>query len=49
MYVEDGILSNPAFYITKDNIFVAMETISFGETEDILKGYTHYLLKLKEK
>ena len=49
MYVEDGILSNPAFYITKDNIFVAMETISFEETEDTLKGYTHYLLKLKEK
>ncbi|NMA48992.1 MAG: hypothetical protein GX947_04390 [Tissierellia bacterium] len=49
MYVEDGILSNPMFYITKDNIFVAMETISFGETEDTLKGYTHYLLKLKEK
>lgn len=48
MYVEDGILSNPAFYITKDSIFVAMETISFGETEDTLKGYTHYLLKLKE-
>lgn len=48
MYVEDGILSNPMFYITKDNIFVAMETISFGETEDDLKGYTHYLLKLKE-
>jgi hypothetical protein len=48
MYVEDGILSNPGFYITKDNIFVAMETISFGETEDSLKGYTHYLLKLKE-
>jgi hypothetical protein len=47
MYVEDGILSNPGFYITKDNIFVAMETISFGETEDSLKGYTHYLLKLK--
>ncbi len=49
MYVEDGILSNPAFYITKDSIFVAMETISFEETEDALKGYTHYLLKLKEK
>lgn len=49
MYVEDGILSNPAFYITEDDIFVAMETISFGETEDTLKGYTHYLLKLKEK
>lgn len=48
MYVEDGILSNPMFYITKNNIFVAMETISFGETEDDLKGYTHYLLKLKE-
>ena len=48
MYVEDGILSNPMFYITKDNIFVAMETISFGETEQDLKGYTHYLLKLKE-
>ncbi|SKC54535.1 hypothetical protein [Maledivibacter halophilus] len=48
MYVEDGVLSNPMFYITKDNIFVAMETISFGETEDDLKGYTHYLLKLKE-
>ncbi|MFZ7103743.1 MAG: hypothetical protein ACOWWO_13960 [Peptococcaceae bacterium] len=48
MYVEDGILSNPTFYITKDSIFVAMETISFGETEDALKGYTHYLLKLKE-
>lgn len=48
MYVEDGTLSNPMFYITKDNIFVAMETISFGETEDDLKGYTHYLLKLKE-
>ena len=47
MYVEDGILSNPMFYITKDNIFVAMETISFGETEDDLKGYTHYILKLK--
>lgn len=49
MYAEDGILSNPMFYITKNNIFVAMETISFGETEDDLKGYTHYLLKLKEK
>lgn len=48
MYVEDGTLSNPGFYITKDNIFVAMETISFGETENDLKGYTHYLLKLKE-
>ncbi|WP_026895239.1 hypothetical protein [Clostridiisalibacter paucivorans] len=48
MYVEDGILSNPMFYITKDNIFVAMETISFGGTEDDLKVYTHYLLKLKE-
>lgn len=48
MYVEDGILSNPMFYITKENIFVAMETISFGETEDDLRGYTHYLLKLKE-
>ncbi|NMB41895.1 MAG: hypothetical protein GX996_08160 [Firmicutes bacterium] len=48
MYVEDGVLSNPGFYITKDNIFVAMETISFGETENDLKGYTHYLLKLKE-
>lgn len=47
MYVEDGILSNPMFYITKDNIYVAMETISFGETEDDLRGYTHYLLKLK--
>ena len=48
MYVEDDILSNPMFYITKDNIFVAMETISFDETDDALKGYTHYLLKLKE-
>lgn len=48
MYIEDGILSNPMFYITKDNIFVAMETISFEETENNLKGYTHYLLKLKE-
>ncbi len=48
MYVEDEILSNPAFYITKDDIFIAMETISSGETEDELKGYTHYLLKLKE-
>lgn len=48
MYEEDGVLSNPVFYITKDNIFVAMETISFGETEDEMKGYTHYLLKLKE-
>lgn len=48
MYVEDEILSNPMFYITKDNVFVAMETISFGETDDALKGYTHYLLKLKE-
>ena len=48
MYVEDGILSNPLFYITKDNIFVAMETISFEETDGSLKGYTHYLLKLKE-
>jgi hypothetical protein len=48
MYVEDGTLSNPMFYITKDNIFVAMETISFGETDETLKGYTHYLLKLKE-
>ncbi len=49
MYVEGGILSNPAFYITKDNIFVANETISYGETDDTLKGYTHYLVKLKEK
>ncbi len=49
MYEEDGILSNPAFYITKDHIFVAMDTISWGETEYELKGYTHYLLKLKEK
>lgn len=49
MYAEDGVLSNPAFYITKDSIFVAMETIAFGETEDALKGYTHYLLKLKEE
>lgn len=49
MYLEDGILLNPAFYITKDNIFIAMETISFEETEEDLKGYTHYLLKLKEK
>lgn len=49
MYVEDGILSNPMFYITKDNIFVANETITDGETEGTLKGYTHYLLKLKEK
>lgn len=48
MYVEDGVLSNPMFYITKDSIFIAMETISFGETEDELMGYTHYLLKLKE-
>lgn len=48
MYVEDGILSNPMFYITKDNIFIAMETISFDETDNTLKGYTHYLLKLKE-
>lgn len=48
MYVEDGILTNPMFYITKDNIFVAMETISFEETDGALKGYTHYLLKLKE-
>ncbi len=48
MYVEDGVLSNPMFYITKDNIFVAMETISFGEVEDDLKGYTHYILKLKK-
>lgn len=48
MYVEDGVLSNPGFYITKDNIFVAMETISFEETGNDLKGYTHYLLKLKE-
>ncbi len=48
MYVEEGVLSNPTFYITKDCIFVAMETISLGETEDELKGYTHYLLKLKE-
>lgn len=48
MYVEDGILSNPMFYITKNNIFVAMETISFEETDGALKGYTHYLLKLKE-
>jgi hypothetical protein len=48
MYEEDGILSNPMFYITRDNIFIAMETISFGETDDTLKGYTHYLLKLKE-
>jgi hypothetical protein len=47
MYAEDGILSNPMFYITKENIFVAMETISFGETDDTLKGYTHYILKLK--
>lgn len=47
MYMEDGILSNPLFYITKDNIFVAMESISFEETEDSLKAYTHYLLKLK--
>ena len=48
MYVEDGILSNPMFYITEDNIFIAMETISFEETDGSLKGYTHYLLKLKE-
>lgn len=48
MYIEDGILSNPTFYITKDSIFVAMETISYGETHDTLKGHTHYLLKLKE-
>ncbi|ERN52137.1 hypothetical protein [Alkalihalophilus marmarensis] len=48
MYVNDGILSNPTFYITKNNIFVANETISFGKTDDALKGYTHYLLKLKE-
>ena len=34
--------------ITIDNIFVAMETISLGETEDDLKGYTHYLWKLKK-
>lgn len=46
MYFEDGVLLNPTFYITKDNIFVAMETISFEEKEDNLKGYTHYLLKL---
>ncbi|MET3507269.1 hypothetical protein [Halalkalibacter oceani] len=49
MYVEDGVLSNPAFYITNNDIYVAMETISTGETEDSVKGYTHYLLKLKEK
>ncbi|MCM3760209.1 hypothetical protein M3212_05320 [Alkalihalobacillus oceani] len=49
MYVEDGILANPAFYITNDNIYVANEDISYGETEDTFKGYTHYLLKLKEK
>lgn len=48
MYLEDGIMSNPAFYITKDTIFVAMETISLDEADDALKGYTHYLLKLKE-
>lgn len=48
MYLEDDIMSNPAFYITKDNIFVAMETISLDESDETLKGYTHYLLKLKE-
>lgn len=48
MYMEDSILSNPTFYISSDNIFVAMETISFGDTDDDLKGYTHYLLKLKK-
>ena len=48
MYSEGGILSNPMFYITKGNIYVAMETISFEETGNTLKGYTHYLLKLKE-
>ncbi|WP_438318094.1 hypothetical protein [Sporosarcina sp. FA9] len=48
MYLEDGIMSNPSFYITKDNIFVAMETISLDEADGALKGYTHYLLKLKE-
>lgn len=47
MYAGGGALSNPLFYITKDNIFLAMETISFRDTEDSLKGYTHYLLKLK--
>lgn len=48
MYVEDGIMSNPTFYITKDHIYIAMETISLDEAEDALKGYTHYLLKLKD-
>ena len=47
MYEEGGVLSNPLFYITKDNIFLAMETVSYGDTEDSLKGYTHYLLRLK--
>jgi len=49
MYVQDGVLSNPLFYVTKEDIFVAMETISNGETGEDLVGYTHYLLKLKLK
>lgn len=48
MYEEGGILLNPFFYITKDDVFVAMETITDGETEDSIQGITHYLLKLEE-
>ncbi|QKS69716.1 hypothetical protein FLK61_23240 [Paenalkalicoccus suaedae] len=49
MYTDGGVLSNPLFYVTENDIFVANESISFGETEDSIKGYTHYLLRLEKE
>lgn len=49
MYEEGGILSNPMLYISDEDIFIAMETITAEELDGTLEGITHYMLRLKEK